>query len=735
LTRTSLSAWLLFVAGWIGLVTVGLLRLDTNVEDFFPWLPDGSQAGADYVAFLERFGTDDALLVSWDGCQLNDPRIDQLAATLRAECAENIATVITAEEQIERLTAAPSSLTRDEALSRLEGVLIGKDHSSTLLLLLLSDAGMRNRRETVLSVLEVAESELKLPEEQLRLGGHPYLGYFSSQITLTSMKTLTVPVAMISTILAWFCLRRFLLMLITLASAGAAAVTSVALISWLGYRLNGLLTALPSVVYVVTVSGAIHVVNYALVILADRAGDEPSPQTLSPEKQQFFRTKLRARALRPCLLSSVSTGLGCLSLFGSSFPAIREFGLLTAIGVGLSFLVQIWLIPILLATVADRIPLIPRRSSGALQQLLAVIVRYHTLVIVFCILVTAVLVAPLMSLEGQFTQDQLFAEDSQFVQNIRWLEKHIGPIDATEVILSLDTSVTPRFSSRYHDARRVAAALGRLEGVRSVQSAVSFLPSIEGIAARSVIAFRLKKARAELLETPLLAEEGDTEYWRITLRTSFFDNATRDGLNARVQQSVADVTQDWDQTPGVVCTGGSEIFHETQQTVLSDFVASLTLAWGLILLMMVVGLRSLRGGMLSIVPTVLPTISVFGVLAWLGGSIDVGVTVAACIAMGIAVDDSAHLLLAFQSASRNGADRISALQCSFYHCAIAMCQTSVICGLAMLPYTTATLIYLSRFGLLLPILMAAALFGALIFLPAVIASPAGVVFEKRQRGG
>jgi hypothetical protein len=62
-----------------------------------------------------------------------------------------------------------------------------------------------------------------------------------------------------------------------------------------------------------------------------------------------------------------------------------------------------------------------------------------------------------------------------------------------------------------------------------------------------------------------------------------------------------------------------------------------------------------------------------------------------------------------------------------------MVQTSIICGVAMMPYVFAALVYLQQFGIVLPLLMAAALLGDLIFLPALIASPLGVVFKPRQK--
>ena len=80
------------------------------------------------------------------------------------------------------------------------------------------------------------------------------------------------------------------------------------------------------------------------------------------------------------------------------------------------------------------------------------------------------------------------------------------------------------------------------------------------------------------------------------------------------------------------------------------------------------------------VPNVVPCISVFGVLGWLDGTIDIGTTVAACIALGIAVDDTAHLLLTFQDEHRRLGSRLIALRVAYSHCAVAMCQTSLICG-------------------------------------------------------
>jgi predicted RND superfamily exporter protein len=142
-------------------------------------------------------------------------------------------------------------------------------------------------------------------------------------------------------------------------------------------------------------------------------------------------------------------------------------------------------------------------------------------------------------------------------------------------------------------------------------------------------------------------------------------------------------------------------------------------------------LRGFAAGLLAMLPNIIPCIAVFGVLAWVDRGVDIGMTVAACIALGIAVDDTSHFLIMFHERLRAGLDSHAALRTAYVHSATPVVQTALICGVSMLPYMATSLVYLSRFGLLLATLMVAAMLAELLLLPALLAGPARRLFAPK----
>ncbi|MEZ6067104.1 MAG: hypothetical protein R3B90_15695 [Planctomycetaceae bacterium] len=256
---------LIFVAAglWLAFIAVGVARVETNIEDFFPWLPDDAPVRNEYMDFISRFGSDDVLMVSWEDCTLDDPRVTALAESLQRDEPRWIRGVITAPGLLQQLTESATPLNRDDVLRRLTGIVIGPDQRTTALLVQFSSEGMRNRREAVQSVIEHARDVVDIDRDRLKLGGHPYVAYYSAEQTRDSIMLLSIPVAIVSTLLAWVCLRRRRLMFTTLIAGGLAALTSFASIYWAGHRVNGLLAA--SLAHLRHHHlGVIHVVNYSL---------------------------------------------------------------------------------------------------------------------------------------------------------------------------------------------------------------------------------------------------------------------------------------------------------------------------------------------------------------------------------------------------------------------------------------------------------------------------------------
>ena len=106
----------------------------------------------------------------------------------------------------------------------------------------------------------------------------------------------------------------------------------------------------------------------------------------------------------------------------------------------------------------------------------------------------------------------------------------------------------------------------------------------------------------------------------------------------------------------------------------------------------------------------------------------------ASVALGIAVDDTLHFLTWFRRGLLRGDTRAEAIIEAYQRCAPAMTQTTLIAAPSMLVFFFSSFQPVSQFGLLMFILLAAALVGDLVMLPALLATRFGACFYRRSRG-
>ena len=242
--------------------------------------------------------------------------------------------------------------------------------------------------------------------------------------------------------------------------------------------------------------------------------------------------------------------------------------------------------------------------------------------------------------------------------------------------------------------------------------------------------------RQRLIDEHYLFEEGGRRDWRISARVSGLAGHDYAALLARLETEVEPLlVEDGVQLAGVHSefTGIMPLIHTVQQTILEDLLRSFLSAFALVAIVMMIVLRSARAGLLAMVPNLFPIVVVFGGMAWLGIPIDIGSVMTASVALGIAVDDTVHLIVWYRRAISEGYCRVSAVEQTLRHSGRAMLQTTLICGIGLLVFAFADFVPTQRFGLLMAALLAAALLGDLILLPALLACPLGRCFIRRGR--
>jgi predicted RND superfamily exporter protein len=102
----------------------------------------------------------------------------------------------------------------------------------------------------------------------------------------------------------------------------------------------------------------------------------------------------------------------------------------------------------------------------------------------------------------------------------------------------------------------------------------------------------------------------------------------------------------------------------------------------------------------------------------------------ASVAMGVAVDDAAHLIAWFRLGIGQGLDRRNAVLYALRNASLAMTQSSVIVGFALAVFGFSSFVPTQRFGIQMLVLLAFGLFADLVLMPAILAGPAGRFFTK-----
>jgi uncharacterized protein len=198
----------------------------------------------------------------------------------------------------------------------------------------------------------------------------------------------------------------------------------------------------------------------------------------------------------------------------------------------------------------------------------------------------------------------------------------------------------------------------------------------------------------------------------------------------------------------VVYTGIVPVVYKAQRTLLESLIQSV--AWAFVLIAIVMAcllspgknffdalrprniLQAVGCGAISMIPNVFPVVIIFGFMGHCRTLVDIGSMMTASVAMGVAVDDTIHFLTWFRDGLRRGLDRRDAIFVAYKHVAPAMTQTTIIGGIGLSVFALSTFTPTQRFGTLMLALLAAALVGDLIFLPALLASPLGRIFTIRN---
>ena len=623
----------------------------------------------------------------------------------------------------------------------------------------LSEAGAADRKEAFIELREIAAS-VGIDPETIRMGGRPVAseeldlavaraGFDPSQPPSRFWKrSVLLTSIIVGVLLAYIMLRSVKLATLVQIAAGYTVILAIAVVPALGGSMNMVLVVMPTLLMVLTSSAAIHVVNYwKHAMHSDR-------ETAVADAYRMARV--------PCGLAAFTTAVGLISLGTSPLTPVRDFGVFSAIGCIISLGVVLFGLPAMIAIFPNRkLPKIGS-DSAVFSSMGRGLSRHSTIVTVLCSVAFVGCAIGLKNFRTETKVIRYFPDDSRVVQDYNFLEENLAGIIPVDTVVRFDKESQQKlkFVERVEIVRRIEHKLATHPEISGTVSLADFLPEVEvpdfdsltgtrRLFAEKNFNTRDKRTLESVEESEAsssfrviadkgydLYEEGDRalndegdELWKITAQVAIMSDMDYGELTHELDELVQSETKYSAGTSHRV-TGLIPIFLRTQQAVLESLIQSFALAFGLIAIVMMMLLRSVVAGLLTMLPNLLPVGVVFGLISWAGLRVDIGTMITASVALGIAVDGTLHLLTWFRKGVMDGLKRGEAISEALAHCGPAMWQTSAAIGLGLFMLSPADLLLISRFGWLMSALIGTALIADVVFLPALLAGPLGAMIEK-----
>lgn len=568
--------------------------VQSNVNKVEDWLPKNFVETTQLAWFRKHFACDQFIVISWDGCKLadpmvpgdtDDPRIERVAQLLvpdsDAVAAEQglapeidearrryFKVVSTGRRVVDSLVAEPLKLEPESAVERLQGTMIGPDRRQTCVTVTLTPEalgelklvlghGQRRifRPNVPLGVLLRLLEQAGVPADDLRMGGPPVDNVAIDEEGERTLIRLAGLSGLLGLGLAWWSLRSVLLTMIVFSCGVLSAATSLGLVWLTGATLDAILMSMPSLVYVLSISGAVHLINYYRHAVRT-GGLEGSVE------------RAVVAAWRPAFLCTITTAIGLLSLVTSEIVPIRKFGIYSASGVFTLLCVVYFFLPAALHITKfgrrwvgetsdedDRHSHVLSKGERLWGAVGAMIVRHHSLVSFGCVVFIAVAAWGLTNTRSSIELLKLFDGQAKILKDYRWLEDNLGKLVPLEIVVRFDSEIqsdeTGKTLSLGPDSLRLSF-LERLETIVRMQkmiderfgeagsnvignslSAASFAPELPpsggdtfSYVHRKTFDVRLSSSREEFSKAGFLKYDpvDKSELWRISVRVAAFRN-------------------------------------------------------------------------------------------------------------------------------------------------------------------------------------------------------------------
>ena len=512
-------------------------------------------------------------------------------------------------------------------------------------------------------------------------------------------------------------------LLLPLSIVGMSMLWIVGFMGLVGEPINLILTTLPSIIFVVAMSDVIHLVSKYLEEL--RGGLDK----ISAVKKAYKEVG------KATLMTSLTTAIGFVTLLMVDMQPVKSFGLYTAIGVVLAFILAYTFLPaLLILTKAPKIARVENvttfwykflhRSFMFLMKRRVLVGLGFTLLFIISIYGTSQVIVNYFLLEDLKKDNEMRVVYSYFDQEfmgLRPFEMAVEVNDPNKTIYDYEV---------LQEMNKVEDYLTKEYGLKQTFSIVSMLKIANRTnhgGQKKYYKFPTEQESQEYLEkfksydkSGLLRSYVDStgKYGRISStigdlgmkKITKLDKGLVDFINSNTDKNLVTFK----------ITGTGHLLDKNMSHFSTSLFWGLALAVAIVSLLMGLLFRSAKMVIIAMIPNILPLVMLGAILGFAGVELKVSTALVFSISFGIAVDDTIHFMTKLKLELNKGHELMWALRRTFLSTGRAIILTTLILigGFLMLLFSD----FLGTFyiGLLISCTLIFALIADLFFLPVLI---------------
>jgi len=464
--------------------------------------------------------------------------------------------------------------------------------------------------------------------------------------------------------LAMLIFRRLSAITLACSGAGFGVASTLGVLKLLGQTRNELSEIiLPIMVLVVGFTDGVHIVVHLR-----------QQRVAGLDQRQAAASAVRHVGLA-CLLTSITTAIGFGSLMIAESEIIKGFGFSSAIGVLITFVSVNLLIPLLSCTWIGRNihhgierDLVGRqiqRTSG----LIDFVVNHARIVVIGGVVVTGLLAVATLSLRPDDQLGHRVPHNTQAYQAMRHCDATFGGVRFVRVMIEFPEDADR--SEVWEVIQQVEHIIDAEELVGSslsIRNWLSILPGADVPGKLGLASFIPDDYRGQFWQPKINLAQ-------ILARMQDLGMATYEPMFDRLEAAFTGIES---EHPGyrLELTGEAIVEGRVVARVTRELFYSLLVASVVIFVVLTLAFRSIRLGLISIIPNVFPLVMTGALRAAIDTSLDISSACAFAICLGIAVDDTIHFLIRYQHERQSGNDVPSSIRQTFMTVGSALVMTT-----------------------------------------------------------